>query len=137
MILFLIPDQIKALQFKVLCPSDFAQMYRTFIEAFSSYPIRMDLTKDAFRDRMIGKVNISYDHSVGVFHSEKLIGFIFNSINEYEGIKTAYNGGTDVLEDYWGQNLTKKMYDHVLPILKRDQVKRCILEVISACPKTP
>lgn len=108
-----------------------SQMYRTFIDAFSRYPVKMDLTKEMFRERIDEKVNISYSHSIGVFHGEKLIGFIFNSISEYEGIKTAYNGGTGVLMEYWGQGLTKKMYDFVLPILQKEKVKRCVLEVIT------
>ena len=116
---------------RLLQPEDFSQMYRTFIDAFSIYPVKMDLTKEMFRERIEEKVNISYDHSVGVFHGEKLIGFIFNSISEYEGIKTAYNGGTGVLMEYWGKGLTKKMYDFILLVLKNENVSRCILEVIT------
>jgi ribosomal protein S18 acetylase RimI-like enzyme len=116
---------------RLLQPEDFSQMYRTFVDAFSSYPVKMDLTKEMFRDRIEVKVNISYKHSVGVFHGEKLIGFLFNSISEYEGIQTAYNGGTGVLKEYWGMGLTKKMYGFIAPILKNEDVYRCILEVIT------
>jgi len=116
---------------RLLQPEDFSQMYRTFIDAFSKYSVKMDISKEMFRERIEEKVNISYDHSVGVFHGEKLISFIFNSISEYEGIKTAYNGGTGVLMEYWGQEFTKKMYDFVLPLLRRENVKRCVLEVIT------
>lgn len=116
---------------RLLQPEDFSQMYRTFIDAFSKYSVKMDLSKEMFRERIEEKVNISYDHSVGVFHGEKLIGFIFNSISEYDGIKTAYNSGTGVLMEYWGQEFTKKMYDFVLPLLRRENVKRCVLEVIT------
>ena len=116
---------------RLLKPEDFSQMYRTFIDAFSRYPVKMDLTKEMFRERIEEKVDVSYDHSVGVFHGEKLIGFIFNSISEYEGIKTAYNGGTGVLIEYWGKGLTEKMYKFILPTLKNENVSRCILEVIT------
>lgn len=116
---------------RLLQPEDFSQMYRTFIDAFSGYPVKMELTKDMFRERIEAKVKISYDHSVGVFHGEKLIGFIFNSISSYEGIQTCYNSGTGVLLEYWGKGLTKKMYDFIIPSLKNKKVRRCILEVIT------
>lgn len=120
---------------RLLVPDDFSQMYRTFIDAFSRYSVKMDLSKAAFRERMEGKVNISYDHSVGVFDGEKLVGFIFNSINTYEGIKTAYNGGTGVLPAYWGRGLTKRMYEYIFPILRKDGIQRCVLEVITTNTK--
>lgn len=123
------------LNVRLLVPDDFSQMYRTFIDAFSRYSVKMDLSKAAFRERMEGKVNISYDHSVGVFDGEKLVGFIFNSINTYDGIKTAYNGGTGVIQAYWGQGMTKRMYEYIFPILRRDGIQRCVLEVITTNTK--
>ncbi|MFY0654200.1 MAG: GNAT family N-acetyltransferase [Cyclobacteriaceae bacterium] len=117
--------------FRQLSQEDLPQMYRTFIDAFSKYKVKMDMTKEAFKERMEGKVNISYRHSIGAFHGEKLIGFIFNSLNTFEGQKSAYNGGTGVLYDYWGYGLTKRMYDHVVPILTEAGVQRCVLEVIT------
>ncbi|MEQ6118190.1 GNAT family N-acetyltransferase [Reichenbachiella sp. MALMAid0571] len=119
------------LDIRLLTPADFPQMYRTFVDAFSQYSVKMELSKEAFLERMEGKINISYAHSVGVFHGEKLVGFIFNSINHYEGQKTAYNGGTGIIHDYWGRGLTAKMYEFVFPILKNDGIKRCVLEVIT------
>lgn len=119
------------LTIRLLVPDDFSQMYRTFIDAFSRYTVKMDLSKEAFRERINAKVSISYGYSVGAFDGEKLVGFIFNSINTYEGKKTAYNGGTGVLQTYWGQGLTKRMYAYILPMLKRDGIQRCVLEVIT------
>ncbi len=123
------------LDIRSLTPIDFSQMYRTFVDAFSRYSVKMELTKEAFKERLEGKINISYPHSVGAFHGEKLVGFIFNSINKYEGQQTAYNGGTGVIYDYWGKGLTTQMYEFVIPVLKNDNVKRCVLEVITTNDK--
>jgi ribosomal protein S18 acetylase RimI-like enzyme len=68
---------------------------------------------------------------VGTYNNKKLIGFIFNSINYYEGKKTAYNGGTGVISDFRGKRLTQKMYESVLPKLQKNGVKQCVLEVIA------
>ncbi len=120
---------------RLLTPDDFSQMYRTFIDAFSSYSVKMELSKDAFRERMENKVRIDYSSSVGAFDGEKLIGFIFHNISTYEGHKTAYNGGTGVLRHYWGQGIVSRMYHFLFPLLKKKEVARCLLEVITSNEK--
>ena len=123
------------LHLRALQPGDFNQMYRTFVDAFSNYIVKMDISKEAFRDRVSLKLRINYELSVGAFHGEKLVGFIFNTINNYEGRRTAYNGGTGVLRDYWGRSLTQSMYEFLIPKLKRNGVERCLLEVITTNEK--
>ena len=118
-------------EIRLLQPQDFSQVYRTFSESFSDYLVKMELSKDAFRERMEGKLNLMYPFSVGVFHGEKLIAFILNTVNSYENQLTAYNGGTGVLEQYRGGGLTQKMYNFLFPIFKQSGIDRCVLEVIT------
>jgi len=119
------------LTLRTLTPDDFPQMYRSFIEAFSQYTVNMSMSKEAFEQRMIHKLNLNYDLSPAAFDSEKLVGFIFHTINNYEVKLTAYNGGTGVIPGYWGQNITKHLHDFIIPNLKNQGVKRCVLEVIT------
>jgi ribosomal protein S18 acetylase RimI-like enzyme len=119
------------LVYRSLTPDDFPQMYRSFIEAFSQYSVNMNMTKSAFERRMQEKLNINYDLSPAVFDGDKLIGFIFHAIAEYQGIKTAYNGGTGVLPDYRGQGITQGLLTFIKPLLKNEGVKRFVLEVIT------
>lgn len=119
------------LHYRTLTREDLGQMHRSFIEAFSNYQVSMKMSREAFEDRMLRKLNINFDLSPAVFSGDKLVGFIFQSINEYEGVLSAYNGGTGVIPGYLGQGLTAKLYDFILPRLKGEGVKKCVLEVLT------
>ncbi|WP_176214734.1 GNAT family N-acetyltransferase [Reichenbachiella faecimaris] len=105
-------------------------MHRSFVEAFSNYQVNMKMSRDAFEDRMLSKLNINFGLSPGVFSGDKLVGFIFQTINKYEGQLAAYNGGTGVIPGYLGQGLTAKMYEFILPDLISNGVEKCVLEVL-------
>ncbi len=114
-----------------LSKKDIPQMYQGFNAAFSDYLIPMKLTESAFRKKIIQKTNIKFKYSVGSFFKKKLVGFIFHAIDQYEDKKVAYNGGTGVIPEFRGNNLTNHMYDYLLPRLISKEVDSCVLEVIS------
>ena len=118
-------------EFKVFRQTDQSKMRKTFNKAFSDYMIPIYLTHGQFIQKIVQKTNISFKYSVGSYHNKKLVGFILQSINYYEGKKTAYNGGTGVLADFRGNHLTEKMYDFILPRLQTNGIEQCVLEVIS------
>ncbi|WP_420582436.1 GNAT family N-acetyltransferase [Reichenbachiella sp.] len=120
----------QSLHYRTLTKEDLGQMHRTFVEAFSNYQVNMKMSREAFEDRMLFKLNINFDMSPGVFSGDKLVGFIFQSIHEYEGVLAAYNGGTGVIPGYLGQGLTTKLYDFISPKLTDTGVKKCVLEVL-------
>lgn len=121
-----------ALAYKVrlLNEGDLGQMYQTFIEAFSKYSVNMTMSRSAFRSRMLEKLRLQFNVSPGVFIGDKLVAFIFHVVNDFEGYKTAYNGGTGVIPGYWGNGFTQKMYEFIKPVLKKYNVERSVLEVI-------
>jgi ribosomal protein S18 acetylase RimI-like enzyme len=106
-------------------------MRKAFNKAFSDYIVPINLSHGQFVQKIVHKTNISFKYSVGSYHNKNLIGFIYNSINYYEGKKSAYNGGTGVVADYRGNKLTEKMYESVFPKLQRNGIEQCVLEVIS------
>lgn len=124
-------DQMVDFDFKGFRQKDVSKMRRTFNDAFSDYIVPINLTHGQFIQKIVQKTNISFNYSVGAYSKKKLVGFIFNSINYYEGKKTAYNGGTGVITKYRGNKLTEKMYYSIFPKLEKNGIEQCVLEVIS------
>ena len=60
----------------------------------------------------------------------KLVAFVVNGIDEWDGYKTAYNGGTGVIPAYRGKRLTSTIYDFLEPKFKAAGIEQCTLEVI-------
>lgn len=122
---FMNPYQVRPLQ-----SSDLKQMHRSFLEAFSGYPVSMKVSYPVFRERMLRKLNINFDLSFGAFSGEKLVGFVFHSLNDYRGSRTVYNGGTGVIPGHRGQGLAVTLYNAFRPVAKT-VAARCLLEVIT------
>lgn len=118
------------ISYRTLTRDDLGQMHRSFIEAFSSYQVNMKMSREAFEDRMLHKLHMAFDLSPGVFVGDKLVGFIFQMVNRYEGQLSAYNGGTGVIPGHTGHHLTTKMYDYIFPKMVEKGVEKCVLEVL-------
>lgn len=118
---------------KPLKPSELTEMYITFLDSFSDYPIPFKLTKEQFVRKFVQKLKIDFSLSSGAYNYDgALIGFIFTSINFYEGKLAAYNGGTGVRPRHRGHHLTTQMYDYLKPLFEQHNVKQCVLEVLTS-----
>ncbi len=123
------------LNFRSLKVADIDKMYQAFEEAFSDYTVHFKMTEKEFYGKFVEKLNINFELSIGAFDKEKLVGFIFTSIAEYKGKYTAYNGGTGVIPQYRGRHIPAKLYALLIPKLKDEHVKQCVLEVITTNTK--
>jgi ribosomal protein S18 acetylase RimI-like enzyme len=118
---------------KPLRPLDLTEMYLTFLDAFADYPVPFKLTKEQFVRKFVQKLKIDFNLSVGAFsYDGAMAGFIFSTVNYYEGKLTSYNGGTGVRARYRGQQLTSRMYEYLTPLLKKQSIKQCVLEVLTS-----
>jgi len=115
---------------RTLNQEDIQQMSNAFNAAFEDYPIKLQFSLEDFRKKFIDKLNIDFNLSCGAFSGDRLVAFIFHSLENYEGKKTAYNGGTGVVQDFRGSQLTLKLYDFIIPLLMDKLVEQCILEVM-------
>jgi ribosomal protein S18 acetylase RimI-like enzyme len=104
-------------------------LLHTFNESFSDYLVKMQLTK-AQLERKLMADSIDYKLSAGVYEEGKLVGFVLHGINHVGHEKIAYNAGTGVIPAKRGHNFTKEMYQFILPLLKKEGVTKCILEVL-------
>lgn len=97
--------------------------------SFSDYFVPVNLTLEQFETKLKTE-NIRLDFSVGAFDENKLVGLILHFYNDSNQVRRIYNGGTGVIKDYRGQNLTLKMYEFILPILRKNKIDFIDLEAL-------
>ncbi|AVR46123.1 hypothetical protein C7S20_13130 [Christiangramia fulva] len=107
------------------------QLKNCFNASFANYAVPLKLTGEQLQQKFKND-NVDLRFSSGVFENEELKGFVFKAIDIQNGGKMCYNSGTGVLPEFRGQGLTSKMYEFLLPKLKKEAVKSCILEVIDS-----
>jgi ribosomal protein S18 acetylase RimI-like enzyme len=120
----------KTFSIRSLSPKDLNQMYFTFLDAFSDYPMPFRLNKEQFVRKFVEKLKVNFSLSCGIYEYDAMAGFIFTSTSYYHGKLTAYNGGTGVRPSYRGNRLTCRMYEYLMQPLKKEGVKQCVLEVL-------
>lgn len=104
-------------------------LLHTFNESFSDYLIKMQLTKAQLERKLLSD-SIDLTLSAGAYENGRLIGFILHGIDVQEKEKWAYNAGTGVIPQKRGHNLTREMYRFILPLLEKEGITKCVLEVL-------
>src|SRR6478672_4126441 len=110
-----------------LTAADLAAVFNT---AFEGYFLPIRLSEQQMADK-IKSENIRLDYSVGVTIDDRLAGFILTGIDKDHQQTISYNAGTGVIPEFRGLKLTEKMYDYLLPILKKQNIRKHQLEVIT------
>ncbi|MEP4532176.1 MAG: GNAT family N-acetyltransferase [Cyclobacteriaceae bacterium] len=112
--------------------SDFEDLHRAFVDAFSSNAVRFQPKPEDFKKRIFNKLNISLESSViAVNEHNDIIGFSLFTIGYYEGVKAAYSGGVGVIHGYQGKGLAARMFEYSLPLLQEQKVNKIMLEVVT------
>ncbi|MFT3681490.1 MAG: GNAT family N-acetyltransferase [Ferruginibacter sp.] len=115
--------------FKTLKDIPVNVLLESFNLSFSDYLVPFHLSKEQLENKMASE-NIRPEFSSGAFDNEKLIGFILHGYDVVNNIKTVYNGGTGVIPSQRGHKLTSKLYQFIIPLLQREDIKKVQLEVI-------
>ena len=115
---------------RLLQKEDFKKLYKAFCLVFSNYKVEFNLLLEEFDYRIHKKLNIDYDLSVARFDGDRMIGFLLHTSNLYEGIPTAFNGGTGVIPSFRNQRTGEELYQFLLPKIASKAIERIILEVI-------
>ncbi len=116
---------------RTLVNDDMPAMHIAFQKAFSDYKVSFKMDYATFSRRFKYKLNIQFDLSVGIFHRQEMVAFIFHALNQYHGELTLYNGGTGVIPAHRGKQLVQSMYDFILPIAQQNKVTSNVLEVLT------
>ncbi len=106
---------------------DFNTIFEAFNKAFKDY--EMQLNKDELRVMLLRRGMVP-ELSFAAFKDNDIVGFTFNGIGKFNGIKTAYDTGTGTLPDYRGKGIATKIFNYSLPFLRQDGVNQYLLEVL-------
>ncbi|XOV92398.1 MAG: GNAT family N-acetyltransferase [Bacteroidota bacterium] len=105
-------------------------LYSSFQAAWADQKPGLRLSFDLFVQRLKEKLNINDQASLISVRNQKIDGFILHTLNYYKGQFSAYNGGTGVVPESRGHGLTKQLYEALIPRLKKQDVKKVILEAV-------
>ena len=121
------------MHFRTLKKSDLGAMRRAFNLAFENYFVDMHMDEAAFQQRFLKKEKISFRCSGAFFNEQgEMVAFIFHSKGRTpSGELVAYNAGTGVLPDYRGQGLSSRLYEKLIPRLRKAGIEKMLLEVIT------
>ena len=113
-----------------LTDSDSLALYSTFKAAFAKNFVKFQPTEEEFYYRIKDKVKVENDISAGSFDGNEMVGFILHTSNIYQGIPTAYNGGTGVLPGFRNQKVVEDLYEFLIPKIQSRFLARILLEVV-------
>lgn len=115
--------------FSFLRPQDMPELHQTFLKAFADYLIPIQLSTEQFNAK-VKREGVVPSFCVAAYKENEMVGFIITGLGEWKGQPTAYNAGTGVVPEHRGNQLTKRLYQFLLPKLKESSVSMCLLEVI-------
>lgn len=117
---------------RLLSDHDFTQLFGAFKSAFSNNVVVLQPSEEEFRQRIGSKVHVDNSISGGFFDGAEMVGFILHTSNVYQGIPTAYNGGTGVLPGFRNQKAAEQLYAFLIPKIQAKFLARILLEVVES-----
>lgn len=98
--------------------------------SFSDYIVPLQMTLEQLKSKIVAE-DIKLKLSTGVFEGDEMVGCMLHGLRDSDQGPLVYNAATGVIPDYRGRGLVREMYTYLLPELKKLQVKKMMLEVIT------
>lgn len=115
--------------YKTLENIELEVIYNTFVEAFSDYQVKFDISFDNFQI-MMKRRGLNLDFSMGTFKDGKMVGFILNGVREWNGKTTIYDVGTGVVLEHRKKGVTGAMFKKLLEVCRDKKIEQYLLEVL-------
>lgn len=104
-------------------------IYASFIEAFSDYQVKLDLSYENFKNMMVRR-GLDLEFSMGAFKDDRLVGVILNGIRKWNGKTTIYDLGTGVILEHRKKGIIKNIFEKLIEICKDSNIEQYLLEVL-------
>lgn len=118
-----------AAECRMLTESDFPEVVVTMQRGFSDYFVKIEIDEQGYRNKFALE-GVELRNSAGAFLDGKMIGVTVNGADIWHGQKTVYDAGTAVVPEYRGNHVSTRMFEMMLPELKRMGFEKYVLEVI-------
>lgn len=118
------------MEIKNLVNIDLEKLVSVINLSFSDYIVPFQLTLEKLKSKIVSE-DVKLELSLGVFDEDNMVGCMLHALRDSDNGPIVYNAATGVIPDYRGKGLVREMYAHLLPELKKRQVKNMVLEVIT------
>ena len=105
-------------------------IYQAFIEGFSDYIMKVDITKDAFVQRFFYVDGNAPQFTCVAFAADKPVGVMLGGIKQYEGVKTLRCGGLCVHPEYRRKGIAQGLFELHKKLGQEHECRQLLLEVI-------
>ena len=116
---------------RFLTDADFHPLYECFLDAFSDYQVKLQMSEEQFAQR-VKRDGVELELSAGAFDGEQMIGFYMNARGMWKGGLTAYDAGTGVIPSHRRRGVAEELFDFMVPQLKEHGITQYLLEVITS-----
>lgn len=115
---------------RLLSKDDVRSFHQAFSLAFANNTVLFKPTMEEFEYRIFKKLRIDFEISAATFDGNDILGFITHTSNNYQGIPTAFNGGTGVIPGFRNQKTAEQLYQYLIPKIRSKFIPRVLLEVV-------
>lgn len=117
------------MKYQFLTSTDFETLYNVFIKSFSDYIVKMQPTKEQFKE-MLTRRGVEFDISIGAYDGSELVGFNLNAIGLFNSEMTVYDCGTGIIPEFRGKGIVKELFKNSYSTLGKYGASKYLLEVI-------
>ncbi|RKZ14601.1 hypothetical protein DRQ53_11145 [bacterium] len=117
------------MELRYLTDADRPAIHATVLRAFADYEAPVDFDRPRL-ERLMARRSTDLTASVGAFEKGEMVAVMATAVREFEGVSSAYDVFTGVIDEYRGRGLAGQLFDKARHLLVGRGVHRFILEVI-------